>query len=145
MPMYPFYGARRRPGAVTPIETVSDFCQMGRGSVLEGRALARALHDKGYAVGVGGFSMGGNIAAFVAATSDIPVAPTPVAASYSPGPVFKDGILRHTVAWEEFGGDTEEAVAALGQVVDAASILNFPAPPHTAAAAERKREEATST
>lgn len=133
--MHPFYGDRRRSSEPpVPITTVSDFCLMGRAAVLEGRSLAKVLHERGYVVGVGGYSMGGNIGGFVAATSEVPVAPVPIAAAYSPGPVFKDGILRQTVAWEAFGGDTEEAVEALGRVIDAASILRFPAPAHTAAA-----------
>lgn len=78
--------------------------------------------------------MGGNIAGFVAATSEVPVAPAPIAASYSPGPVFKHGILRRTVAWEAFGGESPETVESVGRIIDAASILRFPAPPHTAAA-----------
>lgn len=135
LPMHPFYGDRRRaPDLEVAITTVSDFCLMGRAAVLEGRALAKHLAERGYTVGVGGYSMGGNIGGFVAATSEVAVAPTPMAASYSPGPVFRDGLLRHTVAWDAFGGDTEEAVQALGRVIDAASILRFPAPPHTAAA-----------
>lgn len=135
LPMHPFYGDRRAsPGLHVPISTVSDFCLMGRAAVLEGRALAKHLAERGYAIGVGGYSMGGNIAGFVAATSEVPVAPTPIAASYSPGPVFKHGILRRTVAWEAFGGDTGEAEEALGRVIDAPSILRFPAPAHTAAA-----------
>jgi len=135
MPVQPFYGDRRRSTDLsTPITTVSDFCVMGRASVMEGRSLARALHDRGYSVGVGGYSMGGNIGGFVAATSEVPLAPTPIAASYSPGPAFKNGLLRRTVAWEAFGGDDPETVAELGRIIDAASILSFPAPPHTAAA-----------
>ena len=135
MPVHPFYGDRRRaPDLPTPITTVSDFCLMGRAAVLEGRALAKHLHERGYTVGVGGYSMGGNIGGFVAATSEVPVAPTPIAAAYSPGPVFKDGILRHTIAWEAFGDDEEQAVKEVGAIIDAASILEFPAPPHTAAA-----------
>jgi hypothetical protein len=135
MPVHPFYGDRRRsPDLPTPISTVSDFCLMGRGSVMEGRSLVKALSERGYTVGVAGYSMGGNIAGFVSTTSEVPVATAPIAASYSPGPVFKTGILRHTVAWEAFGGDTDDAVDELGHVIDAASILRFPALPHTAAA-----------
>lgn len=135
MPTHPFYGDRRRdPDLPIPITTVSDFCLMGRAAVIEGRALARELHRRGYRVGVAGYSMGGNIAGFVSATSEVEVATTPIAASYSPGPVFEHGILRQTIAWEAFGGDTEAAMEELGRVIGAASILKFPAPPHTAAA-----------
>ncbi len=135
MPEHPFYGDRRRSAELNiPIATVSDFCLMGRAAVLEGRSLARVLHDRGFTIGVSGDSMGGNIAGFVASTTDVPVAPTPIAAAYSPGPVFSDGILRHTIAWDALGGETDANVKRLGSIIDAASILDFPAPQHTQAA-----------
>ena len=89
-------------------------------------------YDRDYRVGVAGYSMGGNIAGFVAATSDVPVVPTPIAASYSPGPVFSDGLLRHTIAWDSLGG--EGAAERLFAVIGAASILRFAPPPLASAA-----------
>ena len=56
------------------------------------------------------------------------------AAAYSPGPVFSDGILPHTIAWDAMGGETDTNVEQLGSIIDAASILDFPAPGHTRAA-----------
>jgi len=132
MPQYPFYGDRRRPGNPgCPVPFVSDFCLMGRGAVLEGRALARHLHEAGYRVGVSGFSMGGNIAGFVGTLVDFPVAIAPLAASYAAGPPFMAGVLRNTLPWEALGGDDTETEARLSQVVNAGSILNHPAAPHT--------------
>ena len=131
----PFYGERRAvPGGGPPITTVADFMWMGRSAVLEGRVLADHLRKKGYQVGVTGYSMGGNLAGFVAATLPFPVAPALLAAAFSPGPAFLHGILRGTIDWEALGGDTPEVRDRLSEVLHSASILRFPAPPHTRAA-----------
>jgi hypothetical protein len=135
MIQHPFYGDRRRePDIENPIAYASDFALMGRASVLEGRSLARWLVQEGRIAGVTGFSMGGNIAGFVTATVDVPVASAPIAAAYSPGPVFTDGVLSQSINWEALGGHTEETVTALTRFLHAPSILKFPPPDHTAAA-----------
>lgn len=132
---HPLYGERRRDTALeTPVPLVSDFCVMGRAAVLEGRALVAHLAKQGYRVGASGFSMGGNLAGFVAALSDHPVAVAPLAASYAAGPVFLDGVLRHTIAWDALGGRTTAVEERLTRVLTAGSILNHPPPPHLAAA-----------
>jgi hypothetical protein len=131
----PYYGERRPiPGDGQPISTVADFGAMGRAAVLEGRVLARHFHDRGHRVGVSGYSMGGNLAAFVAAGVPFPVAAAPLAGSHSPGPVFLDGVLRSTIAWEALGGDDDATAAALRQYLSAATILDHPPPDHTRAA-----------
>jgi hypothetical protein len=131
----PFYGARRAvPGDEQPIATVADFMWMGRSAVLEGRVLADYLRRKGYRAGVSGYSMGGNMAGFLAAAMPFPVATALLAAPFSPGPPFLHGILRTTIAWEALGGDTPEVRDRLSEVLHSASILRFPAPPHTRAA-----------
>lgn len=131
----PFYGERRAvPGDEQPIATVAEFMWMGRSAMLEGRVLAGHLRRRGHRVGVSGYSMGGNMAGFLAATMPFPVAPALLAASFSPGPPFLHGILRHTVDWEALGGDTPETRERLSEVLHSASILRFPAPPHTRAA-----------
>lgn len=135
MLQHPLYGERRRRTAVDyPVPLVSDFCLMGRGAVLEGRALAAHLVGAGYRVGASGYSMGGNLAAFVAVLSDAPIAVAPLAAAYAAGPVFLDGVLRHTIAWDALGGQTDEIVDRLTRVLTAGSILDHPAPEHTRAA-----------
>ncbi len=48
--------------------------------------------------------------------------------------MFSDGALRHTIAWDALGGETDANVERLGSIIDAASILGFPALPHTEAA-----------
>lgn len=132
---HPYYGERRRNGALgTPVPLVSDFCLMGRGGVLEGRVLARFLHRRGLRVGVAGYSMGGNIAGFVGALVDFPVAIAAVAAPYAAGPAFMHGLLRSAIPWEALGGEHPEVVERLSRVLHAGSILNHPPPPHTAAA-----------
>ena len=135
MPQHPFYGDRRRKGALdTPVPFVSDFCLMGRGGVLEGRSLARWLVDRGHRVGVAGYSMGGNIAGFVGALMDVPVAMATLAASYAAGPPFMNGVLRHTVAWDALGGEVPSVIDRLSQVVHAGSLLKHSPPPHAGAA-----------
>lgn len=132
MIQHPFYGDRRRePDIENPIAYVSDFALMGRAAVLEGRSLAGWLVEQDRVVGVTGFSMGGNIAGFVTATVDVPIASAPIAAAYSPGPVFTDGVLRSTINWEALGGETAANVEALTRFLHAPSILEFPAPEHT--------------
>jgi dienelactone hydrolase len=131
----PYYGSRRAdPRDEQPIATVADFMWMGRSAVLEGRVLADWLRRQGHTVGVAGYSMGGNMAGFLAATMPFPVAPALLAASFSPGPPFLHGILRGTIAWEALGGDTPEVHERLSEVLHSASILRFPAPPHSRAA-----------
>ncbi len=131
----PLYGERRAiPDEEQPIATVADFMWMGRAAVLEGRVLADHLRREGYRVGVTGYSMGGNMAGFLAATMPFPVAPALLAAPFSPGPPFLHGILQATISWEALGGDHPEVRDRLGAILFSASILRFPAPPHTRAA-----------
>ncbi|MEX2322670.1 MAG: alpha/beta hydrolase family protein [Acidimicrobiia bacterium] len=136
MIQHPLYGDRRRTTGVDyPVPRVSDFCLMGRAAVLEGRSLVTELDRRGYQMGVAGYSMGGNIAGFVASLVDVPVAIAPIAAAYAAGPVFLDGVLRHTIAWDALGGDNGATVDRLQRVLTAGSILNHPPPPHMRAAA----------
>ncbi|MBN2114023.1 MAG: alpha/beta hydrolase family protein [Acidimicrobiia bacterium] len=131
----PLYGARRAdPTDEQPITTVTDFMWMGRSAMLEGRVLADWLRRQGHTVGVSGYSMGGNMAGFLAATMPFPVAPALLGASFSPGPPFLHGILRTTVDWEALGGNAPDVHQRLSEVLHSASILRFPAPPHTRAA-----------
>jgi len=131
----PFYGDRRPvPGEEQPITTVTDFMWMGRAAVLEGRVLADHFRRRGYRVGVTGYSMGGNMAGFLAASMPFPVAAALLAAPFSPGPPFLHGILQATIDWEALGGDTPETRERLSGVLHSASILRFPAPGHTRAA-----------
>jgi dienelactone hydrolase len=127
----PYYGERRpSPGDEQPIATVADFGMMGRAAVLDGRALAGYFHRRGAAVGVSGFSMGGNLAAFVAAGLPFPVAAAPLAGAHSPAPVFLDGILRSSIAWDALGGEDPDVERALWDYLSAATVLDHPPRPH---------------
>ncbi len=134
----PYYGSRIPGGDGHPMAAVSDFFVMGRAAALEGQSLLDTLARNGApgipasaALGVSGFSMGGNVAAFVAVMSPVPVAAAPLAASYSPAPVFLDGAIRAGIDWEALddgGGDPEERLrAALADY----SVLRLPVPDHT--------------
>jgi hypothetical protein len=125
----PYYGDRRPdPDDPQPMRDVATFGTMGRATVLEGRVLARYLHDAGHTVGVSGFSMGGNMAGFVAAMVPFPVAAAPLAASHSPGPPFVAGILQVTVDWEALGGDDPDTRRRLEEHLLLASVTAFPPP-----------------
>jgi hypothetical protein len=125
----PFYGTRH-PDADggQPISTVSDFMIMGGAAVSEARGILTAEHTAGRSIGVSGYSMGGNTAAIVSATLDIPVATAPLAASHSPGPVFLDGVLNGGIDWEALGGlDNEQR---LRDTLTGVSVLDLEPKPH---------------
>ncbi|HEX9643868.1 MAG TPA: alpha/beta hydrolase family protein [Acidimicrobiia bacterium] len=126
----PYFG-HRRPVEGRAIGSVADFAVMGHATVHEGRALVAHFADT-HQVGVAGYSMGGNMAAFVGALSDRPVAIAPLAASHSPAPVWLDGIARVVIDWEALGGTEREA--RLRATMARVSVLAIPPPPHTAAA-----------
>jgi alpha/beta hydrolase family protein len=128
----PYYGERRVKGPdEQPVHTVADFARMGFGAVAEGRALVRHFSTD-YAMGVSGYSMGGNISAVVGAASGFPVAMAPLAASHSPGPVFLEGVISNGIQWAALGGEGQRSrlTEALGSV----SVLSLPAPEWASAA-----------
>lgn len=129
----PYYGKRRpEPDVDQPIRTVADFALMGLGAITEGRGILTGVSDR-FQVGVSGFSMGGNLAALVAATMPGPLATAPLAASHSPGPVYLDGVLRHGIAWDSLQGPDDPA-GELRRRLTAASALRIPVPEHGATA-----------
>ena len=131
----PLYGERRpRPGDDRPLATVSEFAVMGRAAVVEGVALLSHLRTLYPSTGVGGFSMGGNIAAFVGVLAGFPTAIAPIAGSHSPGPPFTQGVLRRAVAFDALGSTPEEAERLLSRFLHSASVLDHDPPRHTAAA-----------
>ncbi len=130
----PYYGIRRpgdRSGQV--IRTVADFFLMGIGAVVEGRGLLATVRTWSMTPGVAGYSMGGNVAALISSTMPFPVATAPLAASYSPAPVYLDGALRGGIAWDALG-DRQRAEPRLRSVLLRASVLDRPAPSHAASA-----------
>jgi pimeloyl-ACP methyl ester carboxylesterase len=131
----PLYGGRRSDiEDDLPLATASDFMLMGRSAVEEGRALLGHFLREGRQVAVSGFSMGGNLAAFVGATVPFPVAIAPIAASHSPGPPFVHGAVAGAVHWDALGGNTPETRRDLLGFLLTASVLHFEAPEHTGAA-----------
>lgn len=129
----PYYGSRRPDLDVgQPIATVADFMVMGGSAVIEARGILARLHESGHSVGVAGYSMGGNTAALVSATTSFPMATAPLAASHSPGPVFLDGILRRGIDWDALGGKDQEP--HLREALSAISVTTFDTKPHCAAA-----------
>jgi hypothetical protein len=126
----PYYGIRRPTDRVSqPIRTVADFFQMGIGAVTEGRGLLATIREEGLFPGVAGYSMGGNIAALISSTMPFPVATAPLAASYSPAPVYLDGALRGGIDWAALGGESS-AEPRLREALLRASVLDRPAPDH---------------
>jgi len=131
----PLYGDRRiNPDDDLPIGSVSDFAIMGRAAVVEGRALLAHFHEQGRHTGVGGFSMGGNIAAFIGATVAFPTAIAAVAASHSPAPPFLQGAISRAVNFEALGGDDHQTRRRLQDFLLSASVLNHDPAEHTRAA-----------
>ena len=129
----PFYGTRHPdPKGGQPITTVSDFMVMGSAAVTEARGILATEFAKGSSIGVSGYSMGGNTAAIVSATLDLPVATAPLAASHSPGPVFLDGVLNRGIDWEALGGRKQEQ--RLRDSLTGISVLDLDPKPHHAQA-----------
>lgn len=126
----PFYGRRRTHPRGPAIRSVAEFALMGRAAVTEALAVLATLRPRG-PVGVTGYSMGGNLAAFVGALCPHPLAIAPLAASPSPGPVYLEGILRRGIAWDAFD---EADASRLASVLGAASVLDLPPTPATARA-----------
>ncbi len=125
----PLYGLRSPlPEGEQPITSISDFAVMGRSAVGEGRVLAGHFHRLGYTVGVSGFSMGGNTAAFVAATVPFPVAAAPIAAAHSAAPPFLNGLIQLTFDWDALGGDNPDTRRRLRDFLLSASVLYFDPP-----------------
>lgn len=126
----PYYGIRRPTDHDgQPIRTVADFFRMGIGAVTEGRGLLATVREEGHTPGVAGYSMGGNMAALVSSTMPFPVATAPLAASYSPAPVYLDGALRGGIDWTALGGESS-AEPRLRTALLRASVLDRPAPDH---------------
>ena len=130
IPESPYYGSRRIHTGGPPIRTVADFALLGRAVIAEALALLGSLRRRG-PVGVTGYSMGGNLAAFVGALSTEPLAIAPLAPSHSPGPVYLEGALRRSIAWEALGRGAADRLARL---LGAATVLSLPPTPSTAAA-----------
>jgi pimeloyl-ACP methyl ester carboxylesterase len=109
----PFSGLRRAEGQRTAaVRTVSEHLLLNRAMLQEARALLGFLGHAGYSRrGVAGYSMGGFMAALVAALSREPLAVAALAAGTTPAPVFTEGLLSRSVDFVALGQGRGQAWA----------------------------------
>ena len=126
----PFAGLRRALGQHTAaVRTVSEHLLLNVGMLQEARALVAYLQEVGYLRrGVAGYSMGGFMAALVAALSTEPLAVAALAAGTTPAPVFTRGLLSRSVAFRALGeghggeGAARVRLASLFGLADASRL-----------------------
>lgn len=125
----PLYGVRRPAGQRgTNIRTVAEHLLMNVATIVEGRALVAELIRSGRTrVGISGFSMGGCMAAVVAACTPHPLATAIFAAGRSAVPIFTEGLLAEGIDFDALGGHGPGCarIAALFAQVD---LDRLPAP-----------------
>ena len=123
----PFYGLRRPAGqAGSHLRHFSDLWAMGTAAVDEGLALLAWFSDQGYRrLGVAGVSMGGQIAALVAAHWGRPLAVAACASPHCAEVVFTRGVMRLGCDWHALGG-FEEAMPRMRAILDATDLRAFP-------------------
>lgn len=134
----PLYGTRRPAGQRgVAVRTVADLVAMGRATIEEARALASWLRTRGHAVGLSGYSMGGQMAALSAALCPFPVAVVAGAAPHAARVVFVDGLLARATAFgvlargmrsEGQGHEGVDVRARLARVLEGTSATRLPAP-----------------
>ncbi|MFO0762395.1 MAG: alpha/beta hydrolase family protein [Byssovorax sp.] len=127
------YGARRPAGQKSAwIRTVGEQLLMNLAMVEEARALLDALEAEGYdRRGITGFSMGGAMAALVAAVTPRPIAAAIFAAGGSGVPVFNDGLLATGIDFDALGrghGGVAGARARIAEIFGAADLVVHPRP-----------------
>lgn len=122
----PFYGLRRpQQQRGFALKTVADHLLMVVIAMEEVLALLAWLEDSGFKqLGAAGYSMGGYIAGGAAARWRKPLATIVAATSQSPGAVFTQSPLRHSVDWAKLRGDK----TTLHQLFERFSLARLPAP-----------------
>ncbi|MBI41469.1 MAG: hypothetical protein CMF59_17895 [Leptospiraceae bacterium] len=111
----PCYG-KRRPTSQKDfvIPAVSDQFKMNQATILEGVALLKWLDALGYSnLGLTGVSMGGSMAASVAAATSLPVSVAACIAPVGPGPAFCYGALANRVDWEKLMPELNEFLPSM--------------------------------
>ncbi|MCR9140958.1 MAG: alpha/beta hydrolase family protein [bacterium] len=105
--MNPYYGPRRpKTQSNFSVPTVSDQMRMNGASIFEGVALVRWAEAEGYTrVGVTGVSMGGSMAATVAAMIETPLRAAVCIGPVGPAPAFTQGALTGQVDWQALAKD----------------------------------------
>jgi pimeloyl-ACP methyl ester carboxylesterase len=129
----PWYGRRRPAGQQKKmLNHFSDLAAMGGAAAEEGRSLLFWLKKQGYKkTGICGVSMGGSIAARVAALEESPVAMIGCLAAHSAGAVFTEGLLSRYLAWDVLDqelGSGEQAREFMREFLDVTNLTRLPAP-----------------
>ncbi len=129
----PFYGSRRPEGQFgAAVGTVAEQFAMNLATVDEARALTMYLVDRGHTkVGLTGYSQGGFMAAFAAATLDLPVAVVPRGAGSDASNVFLDGALSLGIDWKRLASDRgslASARAELARCLGSVRVNRLPPP-----------------
>ena len=129
----PLYGRRRPHGQVgAMVRTVAEQFAMNLATVDEARALAHHLHARGHErVALSGYSQGGFMAAFAAASLDVSVAVVPRGAGCDVSGVFLEGALSLGIDWARLATDCGGLASArreLGRCLAAVRVDRLPPP-----------------
>ncbi len=135
----PYYGRRRpREQQKKMLRYFSDLVTMGSASVSEGLALVEWLKKGGYTkIGLCGVSMGGSIAAEVAALDASELAVVGCLTAHSASVVFTEGLLSRYLAWSVLEGQLkngENARELVRKILDLTDLTRLPPLPRPEAA-----------
>ncbi len=133
-----YYGRRRPEGQKgKTLRTFADLWMMGAATVQEGLALLGWLQEQGFTrLGVTGISMGGHMAANVAAFWPEALAVAPCIAPHSAQVVFTEGLLKEHCDWTALNGTStgrEEAVIKMRELLAITDLRRYDAPKNTRA------------
>jgi len=126
----PYYGVRRIPGGISALK-VSDQALMALGIVVEARALLGSLRPQYEKLAIGGYSMGGHMAAITAAVTPFPVACGALATGASASSIYTRGLMSWCVDFDRLAGEPAQRTVAqkrLHELFDAADITHYPPP-----------------
>jgi dienelactone hydrolase len=129
----PYYGYRKPPEQFgTILRKVEDQIMMNLATVEEARAILDWLRREGFELlGTTGYSMGGFMSSFTAASMPYPVAATPCASGDSAVPTLLHSPLSSMVDWERLAEDTgsvASAKARMGELLDKLAMRHFDPP-----------------
>ncbi len=127
----PYYGRRRPPGQHSKmLNLFSDLWLMAGATIAEGRSLLDGLRREGFErLGVCGISMGGSMAATVAALWPEPLAVTALITPHSASAVFTEGLLKHYCAWDVLNRQLDgsgDAMTKMRAFLDHTDIRRLP-------------------
>lgn len=131
----PYYGSRRRETQRSAtVLTVSDHILLNEAIILESRALLRRLAGP-TPIGLAGFSMGGFMAARVAAAMEQELALVAIAAGVTPRPIFTQSAYARAIDFDALTlpeGTPDEARERLGILFDQGRVRRSPPRPDAA-------------